>query len=267
MITCILQGGLGNQMFQVAATVAAARKHNQDYVFSSLNHHLPLQGRKIENYKNNILSKVNIVDDQIKDIFSFIHYKERSFSYNEIKLNPGNDYILTGYFQSEKYFKHIEKEIKQLFSVPPSTEEKLLIKYNLEPGKVYVSMHIRRGDYLRFPDVHPACTEKYYREAIKTIDKHEKIDKILVFSDDILWCKDVFEDNNKFIFVEEDSDYLELYLMSMCKHNILANSTFSWWAGWLNNDINKIITVPSKWFGSAGPQDTQDLIPKEWVLI
>ena len=267
MITCSLQGGVGNQMFQIAATIGAARTNDNEYCFSSVNHYLPLQGRHVQNYKDNIFSKLNISDTDIQNISTFHNYRESSYSYNKITLNKHNNYILNGYFQSEKYFSHISDEIKDLFSVPEHYKKSLTEKYMLEENTNFVSLHVRRGDYLKFSDIHPACTEQYYTKSILTINERDRIDKILIFSDDIDWCKKAMNFSKKIIFVEEKYDYLELYLMFLCKHNILANSSFSWWSAWINNNPNKIVIAPKVWFGPKGPQDTQDLIPDKWIVI
>lgn len=267
MITCLLQGGLGNQMFQISATIGASYQNNMKYLFSSSNHYLPLQGRSVINYKDNIYSKINISDSYIENLNNFKEYREPSFSYNKIILNSDENYILNGYFQSEKYFQHIQKEIKDLFAPSHEIEKYLIEKYSLNKTTNYVSLHIRRGDYLKFPDVHPTCTQQYYRDAILKINDYQKIDKIFVFSDDLEWCKNVMNFSKKIVFVEEKYDYLEFYLMSLCNHNILANSSFSWWAAWLNKNPNKIIISPKIWFGKNGPQNIEDLIPEQWIKI
>jgi hypothetical protein len=267
MITCLLQGGLGNQMFQIAATIGAARNNDTNFCFSSVNHYLPLQGRQVHNYKDNIYSRLNIIDVNIENIATFNKYMENNYSYNKIILEKNKNYILNGYFQSEKYFDHISQEIKNLFAVPEKYKKILIEKYMLNENNNYISMHVRRGDYLKFPDVHPVCSEQYYTKSILKINELDKIDKILIFSDDIDWCKKAINFSKKFIFIQEEHDFMELYLMSLCKHNILANSSFSWWAAWINNNPEKIVIAPKIWFGSKGPQDTQDLIPKNWIVI
>lgn len=123
-------------------------------------------------------------------------------------------------------------------------------------------MHIRRGDYLVSPGHYINLDVEYYKNALKYIDNPGSI---LIFSDDISWCKDNFK-GDKYIFIENEKDYIDIYLMSLCNNNIIANSTFSWWGAWLNTNPNKIVISPNKWFGPAkGKRHLNDLIPKNWI--
>jgi len=122
-------------------------------------------------------------------------------------------------------------------------------------------LHVRRGDYLQLPTHHPTCTIDYYHKALANFDG-----KVLVFSDDIDWCRKTFQDP-RFEFVKGNLDYIDLYLMSMCKNNIIANSSFSWWAAWLNDNKDKKVIAPKKWFGPAISHNTMDLYPKKWRLL
>jgi glycosyltransferase involved in cell wall biosynthesis len=251
-ITCNLAGGLGNILFQIAATISTAKKHKYLPIFDPDTHYLPMQGQNIKTYRNNILK--NIILDHpilIKESFS-----ENGFQYTEINVPPFAS--LNGYFQSEKYF---DKElIKQTFSCPPETSEIINKKYGHLYSNNVSSLHVRRGDYLNLTQYHPLCQLSYYEWAMKTVNA----DKYLVFSDDIEWCKQTFK-GNQFEFIK-DEDYIELYMMSKCNHNIIANSTFSWWGAWLNESTSKIVAAPTEWFGPAySHYDMSDLIPKEWI--
>ena len=129
--------------------------------------------------------------------------------------------------------------------------------------KNVVSLHVRRGDYLLLSNFHHNLESSYYKNAINQFP----IDtKYLVFSDDINWCKTIF-DGDEYIFVENQSDIMDLYLMSLCKHNIIPNSTFSWWAAFLNKNNNKKIIVPSIWFGPNGPQNYYDMYESDWTKM
>lgn len=260
MITSYLQGGLGNQMFQIAAAYSLSLDINVNVGFCSDLHHASLQAKSVNRYKNNILSKVNFVDKQAI-AKNFVLYKESKFSYNQI---PQIDNIaLLGYFQSYKYFEKNSKEIRILFEENSETTSYIDSKYSHINFKKACSLHVRRGDYLRFQEIHPVCSKEYYDEAVNI--NCEDVDNILVFSDDLQWCKDNLKYDN-LIFIS-DEDYNEMYLMSRCKNNIIANSSFSWWAAWLNNNIDKKIVCPNKWFGPKGHKDTQDLFPKDWRVL
>lgn len=128
-------------------------------------------------------------------------------------------------------------------------------------------MHIRRGDYVLYPDHHPTCNIDYYKNAIKIInDSSETRKKILIFSDDKEWCRNNFI-GDEYIISENDNPYIDLYLMTLCDHHIIANSSFSWWGAWLNYNANKIVVAPSQWFGSAIVKNTSDVYCKNWKII
>lgn len=260
MISIILQGGLGNQLFQVAAAASLANKINTELILSSNNHILNLQGNKVLNYRSNIFSKIKFIEDN--NFFkNFQIYNEPFFTFKEI---PYKDNIfLNGYFQTEKYFVSDKEYIKNLFCETEYIKTYINKKYKDINFKNSVSLHVRRGDYLKFPDIHPVCDIRYYQECISLIGKYSNL---LVFSDDLEWCKDNLNYKN-IIFIENESDYIDLYLMSRCKNNIIANSTFSWWGAWLNNNDNKKVFCPSEWFGPKGPQDFKDIFCEGWNVI
>ena len=169
---------------------------------------------------------------------------------------------MKGYFQSELYFRHNRNKILNLFS-PLSTDlEYIKSKYQPYLDNPLISLHVRRGDYLKFPEVHPTCNIKYYKNALSEFPSKLKV---LIFSDDVDWCKQNFS-GDRFIFIQE-KDYISLHLMSLCTYNIIANSSFSWWGAWLNSSPNKVAIAPKQWFGSKASHDPKDLIPKTWITL
>ena len=251
MISCYLQGGLGNYMFQIAATESLVKKNNDKAVFDFKNYsqiHKPL-----ETYKDNILRKVNV-----GEVFYDKEYNEPFFEYNEIPYH--SDMLLKGYFQSEKYFD--EKVVRELFSIDNNSKNYINDKYGDLLKKKTTSIHIRRGDFLDRLDRHPVQSMDYFNKAIEHFDDNI----FLIFSDDINWCKENFKGNN-FVFIEGEKDYIDLYLMSMCKNNIISNSSFSWWGAWLNENDEKIIISPSVWFGDSKNLDTKDIYCDNWIVI
>lgn len=254
MISVFIQGGLGNQMFQIATAVSLAKDMNTDLVIEDGQHHLPLQGNNISNYRSNVFKDIKFskLDN------NFLLYKEPSFSYKKI---PHIDRLfLYGYFQTEKYFVDNKEYIKSLFIDPASIN---IVKkiYPFLGKENVVSLHVRRGDYLKNPKMHPTQSVGYYLDALDMIKKY---DRILVFSDDPEWCRMNF--NNSKMEFSKTKDYLEMYAMSLCNHNILANSSFSWWGAWLNQN-NGTVVAPSTWFGPDGPQDYKDIYCKDWNII
>ena len=133
-----------------------------------------------------------------------------------------------------------------------------------------VSIHVRRGDYVTFSTMFPPVERTYLKPAISGFT-NMNIRNFLVFSDDIPWCKQHFTqyEGCNFQYSEGRNEYEDLVLMSQCEHNIISNSTFSWWGAWLNQNPNKIVVSPSEfnWFGKKSKIDTKDIIPKEWIQI
>ena len=171
--------------------------------------------------------------------------------------------IKNGYFQSENYFINNKETIINLFK--PTNEIKENIIKDIPNIQNCISIHIRRGDYLNYPNHHPQQSLEYYKKAI---DKFGIDRTYIIFSDDLEGVKDMFSFLPNKLLYTSNKDWLDLYTMSLCEHNIICNSTFSWWAAYLNENSNKVITAPKKWFGPAYTHyDTSTLIPKEWLIL
>ena len=253
MITTYLQGGLGNYMFQIAAAHTLALDVSGSTVFNeskATRIHKPLSS-----YKDNIFRKVHFTNENVEPPT----FQEVGFEYSKLPLS--DNILLSGYFQTEKYFKHRRGEILDLFS--PTEEQLTYIRDKYGSLDNTCSIHIRRGDYILQPGHHPVCSPQYYQEAIGRMSEGTKF---LIFSDDIPFCKQSFI-GDSFIFIENELDYIDMYIMSMCTNNIIANSTFSWWGAWLNKNENKVVITPSVWFGLSKQLDTRDIIPNEWLKI
>jgi len=269
MIHCYLKGGLGNMMFQIAATFSFANENNTEANFPNLKSHLnylneeqahnPFLNYTHEyNYLNIFKNLKCIKKDCSLKVYNF------PFNYKNIKLESP-DSIIDGFFQSEKYFKNNESFIRESFRINDFILDKIHEKYkDILEYKNTTSIHIRRGDYLKLNNHHPSLSLDYFRNAIDLTKSNT--DKYIIFSDDIEWCKTKFQ-GNRFIFIENQKDYIELYLMSLCKNNIISNSSFSWWGAWLNLNENKIIISPKQWFGELIKEDDSDIIPENWKRI
>lgn len=256
MITAKLQGGLGNYMFQIAAAESLGVKHNDSVVFSETD--CTSCHANVSKYKFDIFRNVNISHQPLMLIK--YDYDEPKFSYDELPYRK--DMRLVGYFQSEKYFN--EDKIRDLFRAPKQISDFIDENYNWILVNPTCSIHVRRGDYLNLPNHHPTCSMDYYKKAMEIMPEGTKY---LVFSDDIQWCKENFI-GEEFEFVEGLKDVVDLYLMSSCDNNIIANSTFSWWGAWLNNNEDKIVVAPKLWFGPAKNNfDTKDIIPDKWIRL
>ena len=263
MIITKLQGGLANQLFQWAYGRNLSNKYNVELYtdLSFYNQHIP--GTTKRNYS---LSKFPNIDTSAFNPSNLPNAKkfqklDDGFKFNELSYDNNYNYYLDGYWQSENYFLESSDLIRSELS--PSDE--ILKKLNLTPF-VYsnvVSLHVRRTDYVTSNGYHPVQSIEYYKKALDIIGEY---DYIFVFSDDIQWCKDNLTFNNM-IFMEGFDDVEDLWLMSMCKNNIIANSSFSWWGAWLNSNPNKKIVAPNSWFGSQTNLNTDNIIPNNWIKI
>lgn len=260
IITSNLKGGLGNFLFQISASFAYSKKYKKNLMFNSSIAYIVHQN--IEHYKDNIFSKLPFQKDiQRYDTL----YTEQSFEYNEIPFFNGSVY-LDGYFQSEKYFLNFRNDLLYLFDIGEINKSIINEKYFDLIKKNTCSIHVRRGDYLNHPDVHPTLSLDYYKQTISHFNNDVTF---LVFSDDIKWCKENLKTlSDKLVYIEGNSDFQDMYLMSICKNNIICNSTFSWWGAWLNNNQNKIVVAPKTWFGPAHANyNINDLYCEGWVKI
>jgi len=258
IVSTNLIGGLGNMLFQIASAFSLSLRDNKKLICDTKNMLIPHKPYTV--YIENIFRKVEFSDSVNYEIT----LQELGFNFSIIPKVDKNIKLL-GYYQSEKYFINYKEEVLKLFEIDDTTSEYLKTKYRNLIEENTCSIHIRRGDYLHLPNHHPILSIDYYLDAVKIIgeDKH-----FLIFSDDISWC----ESNLDFIpnktLIKGNSDYQDLYLMSMCKNNIIANSSFSWWGAWLNKNETKKIIAPKNWFGPAySTYDTSDLYPQNWIKI
>ena len=182
-----------------------------------------------------------------------------NFIFKSINYNEEYDYYLDGFWQCERYFQDAQLKIRE--ELTPSKEKLLEFRQIISTNSV--SLHIRRSDYLTSNGFHPVQTLEYYKNAINKIGKYENL---YVFSDDIYWCKNNLEFKNM-VFVEGKTNIEDLWLMSLCDHNIIANSSFSWWGAWLNNNPNKMVIAPKLWFGQHVNINSGDIVPDEWIKL
>jgi hypothetical protein len=258
MIITKIQGGLGNQMFQYAYGKHLATKYKKK-LYCDINFY------QYQSFRNFSLQDFENIDldtsvDNIKVDFP-IYKIDDNFNYKEIPEPNNCGYYLDGYWQSEKYFKESEFIIREDFKPNEETLSKLLRTPFIDSNTI--SLHIRRTDYLTSNGYHPVQPIEYYQNAVEKIGEY---DYIFVFSDDINWCKENLNFKNM-IFIDGFTDIEDLHLMSMCKNNIIANSSFSWWGAWLNNNVDKKVIAPIKWFGEKTNINYSDIIPNDWIKI
>jgi hypothetical protein len=200
------------------------------------------------------------------------HIKEEEYNFQRNILRLTDNVYLDGYWQSEKYFLDIENVIRKEFSiVNPLSSTSQNIAEQIK-GCESVSLHVRRGDYVSDPktnSVHGVCGIEYYCNAMDMIHNNIENPCFFIFSDDPEWARCNIKPDASTIYVRHENsskDYEDMCLMSMCKHNIIANSSFSWWGAWLNKNSEKIVIAPQKWFNSKD-MNTNDLLPSKWYKL
>jgi hypothetical protein len=280
MITCNLMGGLGNQLFQIFTTIAYGIKTGNPFLFPNLE---KLGGGKTiirKTYWKTLLNNMIVIPAE-KFPSNIQLIKEYGFEYKMIPLEKikNRHILLYGYFQSYKYFIQEFKTIyKQLKFHNKKIELMEKLGMNPDDFKNTISLHFRRGDYKKIQDCHPVLNIDYYQSGLQFI--YETYPKNIF---KIYYCceEDDFEDVLDMIQTLEKKypsfnfercsselvDWEQLLFMSLCNHNIIANSSFSWWSALLNDDQNSIKCYPSIWFGASQPHNTRDLFPPTWNCI
>lgn len=238
-------GRLGNQLSQIASTIGIARKNNANVYFG----HWAYEGY----FRESLPKYRSALTEQ--------RITEKNFHYDKYYLPSGMNYDMFGYFQSPKYWEHCEEEIRRRFTFDAKFIGDISLKAINPLG--CVSIHVRRGDYLKLPDYHTNLDMSYYKRAMDLFPDG----MFMVFSDDIEWCKEQFK-GERFIFSEGMTEIEDLLLMTNCDHHIIANSSFSWWGAYLGWNPNKKVVAPRDWFGPKNSHlNTKDLYCKNWIRI
>lgn len=281
-----LNGGLGNQMFQWALARMIQVTTDMD-VYLDMSYFDKRYARPYQldifkinpNFVEDVWTKIKLyiiwkfrIFLRWEKVFGYTVFSEKQFNFDRNVQRVKPDTFIEGFFQSEMYFKCIEGVLREDFKfekLPDENNRKVLSMIN---SGISVSLHIRRGDYVekkRYKDSYAECSLDYYMRAIKYFEKRFPDFTVFVFSDDMDWvkknlklpCKCVYVSHNK-----GEKSYEDLRLMSSCTHNIIANSTFSWWGAWLNPNNGKIVIAPKKWFNDDNIVQT-DIIPEGWIQI
>jgi hypothetical protein len=291
LITTNIIGGLGNQMFQYAAGRALSLRLRQqlrldtsdyhDYglhqgfelhrIFSQIKKIAPIE--RIPFPASRLVSLFRRIARHrlLNRLFSRTMLVEPHFSYWSGVTGASNDGYMIGYWQSERYFNEFSAQIRRDFAFPSISDD---VNLNLAQRIGHtnaVSLHVRRGDYASDPkntSIYNICAPEYYEAAIRHVAERVKDPEFFIFSDDIEWAKKNLVIPFTHTYVSHNSgaaSYNDLRLMSMCKHNIIANSSFSWWGAWLNVNPDRIVVAPAKWFVNG--TDTRDLLPGDWVKL
>lgn len=238
---------LGNQMFQIAAAVGLAEKYGDKVAFPQWDY---------AKYFNGDFTPVDFNPNSV--------YVQNEFHYNPIPYKE--DMAIQGYFQSEKFFGHCKKKIKSVFSFEDKLKENAseFNRYLCPDGENRIcAIHVRRGDYLKYPDHHPQQNLNYYKNAMQQMGNRI----FLLFSDDIDWCKEQEVFSECVLFRGLD-DWFSLAVMTDCDDFIIANSSYSWWGAWLGSNPTKKVIAPKTWFGPAyASWNTKDIYCEGWIKL
>ena len=282
LVTCKLMGGLGNQLFQIFTTIAYSIENKVNYILPNKYELIMANCTIRHTYWDSLLKNLQIGNDTSY----FKLYKELQFNYKKIPLLKKKKRItffdtlkLQGYFQSYKYFDNYKNNIFNLIKLDEFKNEIKLKCDQFDFNNKYISLHFRIGDFVLYPNSHSLLKLSYYKNCINYIIEKTNYDKfqILYFceqKDNELVLKKIRELKNDFknlTFIKVDDtfeDWEQMLIMSLCKHNIIANSTFSWWGAYFNTDDDHIVCYPSKWFGSKMKDYIlTDLFPSHFTLI
>ncbi len=294
MLTIDLMGGLGNQLFQIFVTIAYALNHKHKFVFT--HDEILKVGVHRPTYWNHFLKRLamfttankahGLANDFAK---MWPRYKEPYFRYHEIQaIDPNTHFVLHGYFQSYKYFETVQDKIYKMIQLEEQQHAiraeypALLEKTNSQ--EIIISMHFRLGDFKAKQQYHPIIHPHYYEMALKTIlnkSAHQNY-KVLYFceAEDNIYVDQVIVkirsilSNYHITFVKVDdsiADWKQMLIMSCCDHNIIANSSYSWWGAYLNASATKMVCYPNVWFGPGIPHTgnnaVDDMFPHSWTKI
>lgn len=284
MIFIKLIGGLGNQMFQYALGRHLAIKNGTKLKLDiseliSGKGEITIRNYELDQFKieEEIASPSDLVffetNKIVKAIEKFKPYHrrlkvyEKGLSFDEKILKIKGVKYLNGFWQSELYFNDIRDVLLKEFSLKNEVSKNVKEISDKIKKQESVSLHVRRGDYVhKYSDQYHVQGNDYYHTALEIIKKVNPNYNLFVFSDDIEWCKTNLIFENQTFYIEPNKSFEDIYLMSLCSHNIIANSSFSWWGAWLNPNPEKICIAPKNWFKNK-KQSNNNIIPRSWITI
>ncbi|TAN58437.1 alpha-1,2-fucosyltransferase [Patescibacteria group bacterium] len=293
MIIVKIVGGLGNQMFQYAMGRRLSEQYHtnlkldisdyteryklRQYSLSHLNINARIASTKeIHSHKKErygIFQFMHRLLPNLISSYSFQRYiTEKDFSFDSSMLSLEDNIYLDGYWQSEKYFFDIQNIIRREFTIKTSPDSENMSMMERIGAINAVAIHIRRGDYVTNSltnAVHGTAPLEYYNQAANYMLRAVRNPTFVVFSDDPEWAKKNMKIPAPIIYIDHNrsnKDYEDLRLMSSCKHHIIANSSFSWWAAWLNSNPQKVVIAPKRWFADS-TKNTKDLLPESWIKM
>lgn len=299
MLIARITGGIGNQLFQYAFVRSLSKKLNQKYKldlswYRNYHKYEDTKDPNAATQRKYLLDKFNVKENILNPLYLSISYRINNYSkLNRVKEYPLLNHFtystitesefdinkiqnlknvyLSGFWQKDSLFEEYSYLIREEFNI----KNKLSDQNNSFLNKIIqsnsIAIHIRRGDLLSRPAAvaeQPYSTDKYYFDGVKLMKERLKNPELFVFSDDIDWVNNSFKFDLPTTFVSNDGpDYEHFKLMCNCKHQIIANSTFSWWAAWLNNYQEKIIISPKWWYRDPDKNESIIRIPQDWIIL
>jgi hypothetical protein len=280
MLTCFLAGGLGNQLFQIFTTIAYALTHKKSFVFTNKNQ---LDTKRFSYWQTFLAPLAKFTREINYNKLYLSTLREKEFAYNELHYIDSEEILLIGYFQSYKYFESHKQGIFRLIKLEEQ-RERIRVKYlSSHPGFSFnnsISLHFRRGDYKQLQEHYPLLTYDYYNKALKHIVSQKNLHTFispLIFCEknDINDIMPIIDQLKKsypsltFQIIDFNiSDWEQLLLMSLCRDNIIANSSYSWWGAYFNMHPGKIVCYPNKWFGpKLQHNNMKDMCPITWTTF
>lgn len=264
-------GRLGNQLFQYAVCYTQAKRLGVDFIIPKKNvDNIKPDGcyNFADNswipYKFRMYECFDITSKTSEDIHTHSVYKEPHFHYSDSINNVKDNTSIEGYYQSEKYFLDCKNEILKEFTFKSDIINQAYDTIKDFNNNEIIAVHIRRGDNVVNPTF-PVISMEYIQSAINQFSDKEY--NYLIISDDVEWCKSIFPEGDNIKISTGESDFVDLCLMSLADHNIISNSSFSWWGAYLNKNPNKKVIAPSDWFKDKINMNTNDLIPENWIII
>jgi len=273
-------GGLGNQLFQIFTTISYAIKFKKQFVFLYTDFVGIGKTIRRNTYWNNLFLPLKKYTFASLPRMKYLH--EENFHYKELPRPDDQNICLFGYFQSYKYFESNALVIIRILNID-KCKEKIMEKSGFQDLNKTISMHFRLGDYKLISDAYPLLTYEYYDKCLTFLNEVISVNEVISPNKVLYFCEeqdiqDVMEIIDKLIIKYPNlefkkvssnlTDWEQLILMSCCSHNIIANSTFSWWGAYLNTYVNKIVCYPEKWFGNKKKSlDTKDLFLPTWNKI
>jgi hypothetical protein len=261
-ITGHLMGGMGNLLFILATCFTLSKKYKSTLKFYTK---MWADNKRKNITKYNMFKNFQL--DSTENRNYKITYRERNFFYEGIYFDSSVNNCIYGYFQSYKYFDKCKTEFIQMLHNPYSQIVESTIRQYKQHNNdnnvlVPVSVHVRRTDYLSLSHIHLNLDMKYYLDAISNFSTENSI--FIIFSDDVAFVQNepTFINLPHKIIVDNPDDEFCFWLMTACSHNIIANSSYSWWASYVNNNPDKLVIAPESWFGPSGPQHKiRDIVP------